>query len=56
VRASACRIDLLVEPHLALERPVLDLQLLVDVSLHLRSRPLAANEEGALADNDLEAR
>ena len=53
--AGAARVDVLRESHLALERAVLDLHLLVDPALRLRAFPLARDDEHAFAHDDGDA-
>src|SRR6266850_8204573 len=52
-RARASRVDVLGEAHLALERPRLDLHLLVDATRLLRTLPLAGDQQQALPCVDL---
>ena len=49
------RVDVLAEQHLALERPVLDLHLLVDATVGALARAFAGDDQGALADGDRQA-
>ena len=54
--ARAARVDVLRQPHLPLERAVLDLGLLVDAAVGPRAHALAGDDEDALADDDADAR
>ena len=51
-RLRALRVDVLDEPHLPLERAVLDLHLLVGASRRLRPLALAGDHEQPLAADD----
>jgi len=51
-RLGSLGVDVLDQPHLALEGAVLDLDLLVDAPGHLRAEPLARDHEQPLAGDD----